>query len=138
MRPRPTQFGIRENTASPRQHASRLAADIRSNVVLLAEGNLQTQQTAYGNARSVKASDNPVQAPPPHAYVGRDAIEEHNLLKVHEVAELLQVPVSWVYGRMRKRSLERLPGYRLGKYWRFRKGEILAWVEHHCGGSHAS
>ena len=26
-----------------------------------------------------------------------------------QVAELLHVPVSWVYGRMRKRSLKRLP-----------------------------
>jgi len=59
-------------------------------------------------------------------------------LNVHEVAELLQVPVSWVYGRIRKRSLERLPGYRLGKYWRFRKEEVLAWVECHCRGSHAT
>jgi hypothetical protein len=30
---------------------------------------------------------------------------------------------------MRKRSLERLPAYRLGKYWRFDKKEVLAWVE---------
>jgi len=41
------------------------------------------------------------------------------LLTVQQVAELLQVPVSWVYGRLRKRSLEKLPRYRLGKYWRF-------------------
>jgi len=27
MKPRPTQFGVRENTASSRQHASRLAAE---------------------------------------------------------------------------------------------------------------
>src|SRR5260370_36584781 len=27
MKSRPTQFGVREHTASPRQHASRLAAD---------------------------------------------------------------------------------------------------------------
>lgn len=53
------------------------------------------------------------------------------LLTVQQVAELLQVPVSWVYGRMRKRSLERLPGYRLGKYWRFRASDILEWVERH-------
>lgn len=53
------------------------------------------------------------------------------LLTVQQVAELLQVPVSWVYGRLRKRSLERLPGYRLGKYWRFDKTELLAWVECH-------
>jgi len=67
-----------------------------------------------------------------------DGRDERHLLKVHEVAELLQVPVSWVYGRMRKRSLERLPGYRLGKYWRFRTDEVLAWVDCHCGGSRAT
>jgi excisionase family DNA binding protein len=53
------------------------------------------------------------------------------LLTVHQIAALLQVPVSWVYGRMRKRSLERLPGYKLGKYWRFDKEEVLAWVTRH-------
>ena len=53
------------------------------------------------------------------------------LLTVRQVAELLQVPVSWVYGRMRKRSFERLPGYRLGKYWRFDREEVLAWVARH-------
>jgi excisionase family DNA binding protein len=53
------------------------------------------------------------------------------LLTVQQVAELLQVPVSWVYGRMRKHSLEQLPAYRLGKYWRFDKEEILAWVVRH-------
>ena len=50
------------------------------------------------------------------------------LMTVQQVAELLQVPVSWVYGRLRKRSLEKLPGYRLGKYWRFNKEEVLAWL----------
>jgi len=50
------------------------------------------------------------------------------LFTVQQVAELLQVPASWVYGRLRKRSLEKLPGYRLGKYWRFDKEEVLAWL----------
>jgi len=50
------------------------------------------------------------------------------LLTVKQVAEMLQVPPSWVYSRMRKRSLERLPAYRLGKYWRFERAEVLAWV----------
>ena len=53
------------------------------------------------------------------------------LLTVQQVAELLQVPESWVYGRLRKRSLERLPGYRLGKCWRFDREEVLAWVARH-------
>ncbi len=50
------------------------------------------------------------------------------LMTIQQVAELLQVPVSWVYGRLRRRSSERLPGYRLEKYWRFDKGEVLAWL----------
>jgi hypothetical protein len=42
--------------------------------------------------------------------------ERNELLTVKEVADLLRVPVSWVYDRTRKRSLDRLPGIRLGKY----------------------
>jgi excisionase family DNA binding protein len=55
----------------------------------------------------------------------------NRLLTVREVAELLQVPVSWIYGHVCKRSRERLPGYRLGKYWRFSEDEILAWAKCH-------
>jgi excisionase family DNA binding protein len=64
--------------------------------------------------------------------------EEGPLLNVQQVSELLHVPVSWVYGRTRKRSIGRLPGYRLGKYWRFREREVLAWVESQRGDSHAA
>jgi excisionase family DNA binding protein len=53
------------------------------------------------------------------------------LLTVQQVAEILQVPVSWVYGRMRMCSQERLPAFRLGKYWRFEREEVLAWVARH-------
>ena len=57
--------------------------------------------------------------------------EKHTeLLTVQETAKLLKVPVSWVYGHTRKRSIDPLPGYRLGKYWRFREDEVLAWVGH--------
>jgi excisionase family DNA binding protein len=138
MKLRPTQFGVRENTASSRQHAPRFAVDTRLNVARLAEEGPETQPTSPLSARSVKASENPLHAASQDAATGRDARDERYLLNVHEVAELLHVPVSWVYGRMRKRSFDRLPGYRLGKYWRFRKDEILAWVECHCGGSHAT
>jgi excisionase family DNA binding protein len=62
----------------------------------------------------------------------------HQFLTVHEVAKLLQVPVSWVYGHLRERSTEPLPGYRVGKYWRFREQEIIAWVRRHKRGSHAA
>jgi excisionase family DNA binding protein len=51
------------------------------------------------------------------------------LLTVEEVAELLNVPASWVYGKTRRRSVGRIPGFRLGKYWRFREADVFAWIE---------
>jgi len=56
------------------------------------------------------------------------------LLSVEDVAEILNVPISWVYERTRRRELNRLPGFRLGKYWRFREAEVLAWLERQRGG----
>jgi excisionase family DNA binding protein len=51
------------------------------------------------------------------------------LLTVEEVAELLRVPLSWVYERTRRRGVDRIPGFRLGKYWRFREADVLAWLD---------
>lgn len=51
------------------------------------------------------------------------------LLTVEQVAQLLQVAPSWVYGRTRSRAADRIPGFRLGKYWRFREADILNWLE---------
>jgi excisionase family DNA binding protein len=56
-----------------------------------------------------------------------------SLLTVEEVAELLRVPVSWVYERTRSRAIDRIPGFRLGKYWRFREADVLAWIERRVG-----
>jgi excisionase family DNA binding protein len=68
-----------------------------------------------------------------------DGENDHNrFLTVHEVATMLQVPVSWVYGRLRDRSSEPLPAYRVGKYWRFREQEIVAWVTRQKRGTHAA
>jgi excisionase family DNA binding protein len=51
------------------------------------------------------------------------------LMTVGDVADLLQVPVSWVYDRVRRSARERIPGIKLGKYWRFRRSEVLAWLD---------
>jgi excisionase family DNA binding protein len=58
-----------------------------------------------------------------------ERLNHGGLLTVAEVATLLQVPLSWVYDRTRKRGIERIPGFRLGKYWRFREEDVMAWVE---------
>lgn len=57
--------------------------------------------------------------------------EPDSLLTVEDVADMLKLPVTWVYERTRRRGIGRLPGFRLGKYWRFRRDEILAWLEEH-------
>jgi len=137
MKVRNVQFGGRKNPDSSRVHGLRLA--VRSLPV--------------ESVRRLESANGAELTPPPAPYEAGCPVLPHNdlqneatggteavrgrLLTVEEVAVLLRVPVSWVYGRTRRRSLERLPGYRIGKYWRFREDEILAWVESQGAGSHA-
>ncbi len=51
------------------------------------------------------------------------------LATVSEIAEFLQVANSWVYERSRRRGIERIPHFKLGKYLRFSKSEVREWVE---------
>jgi excisionase family DNA binding protein len=131
-----TQFDVRENTASPRQHDLRPATDVHSDVIRTKQKGLSTRISAPENESHATDSETDLHAAPQRAATG--GREGTQLLTVGEVAEMLRVPVSWVYGRMRKRSREQLPGYRLGKYWRFRELEVLEWVRCHRGGSHAA
>jgi excisionase family DNA binding protein len=100
------QFGERKDPDSTRVHGLRLAVS-----------SLPVESVAESNNGLPKET------------IGGEERISGQLLTVEEVARLLRVPVSWVYGRTRKRSLERLPGYRLGKYWRFREEDITAWLE---------
>jgi excisionase family DNA binding protein len=54
---------------------------------------------------------------------------DHNLATVAEIAALLRVPASWVYERTRRRGIERIPHFKLGKYVRFDRREVLEWVQ---------
>ncbi len=51
------------------------------------------------------------------------------LLTVEQVAEMYQVPKSWVSGRTRKRGVDRLPHLKLGKYLRFEEGAVREFLE---------
>ncbi len=55
-------------------------------------------------------------------------VREDTLLTVRELAEILKVPPSWVYEHTRDRSKDRIPGFRLGKYWRFAEVDVIAWL----------
>jgi excisionase family DNA binding protein len=132
MRTHPTQFDVRENTASSGPHDSRLATDVHSKLIHAKEQDYSTRSSPPEDKSQEIYSESQLHAAPQRAATGeRDG---NRLLTVGEVAELLHVHVSWVYGRMRKRSKERLPGYRLGKYWRFRAEEVLRWVQDHHEG----
>jgi excisionase family DNA binding protein len=48
------------------------------------------------------------------------------LLTAEEVAEMLSVPVGWVREHTRT---QRLPHVRLGRYVRYRREAVVAWVE---------
>lgn len=136
MTPRDLQFDSRKNPDSPRVHGLRIAVSSPSNPEQKEFQN--AEGTAPGNAARIhKTFELPLGNAPVGA-TGERGQASSRLLTVDEVAALLHVPVSWVYGRMRKRSLERLPAYRLGKYWRFREDEIHAWVERQTGGRHGS
>jgi excisionase family DNA binding protein len=58
-----------------------------------------------------------------------------DLSTVTQIAELLQVPNSWVYERTRRRGIGRIPHFKLGKYLRFSRSEVLEWVQLQRGNS---
>jgi excisionase family DNA binding protein len=61
---------------------------------------------------------------PPTHDIGDDA-----LLTVHEAARFLNVSVSWVYEHTRDNADDRLPFVKLGKYLRFDRTDLRAYVD---------
>ncbi len=126
------QLDMRENPASDRRHGSRQGVRSLSPGNRTDEQNLASLPLTTGENHVHADADARPQAARPHAATGDR--EANRLLTIQQVAAMLHVPVSWVYGRTRKRSTQRLPGIRLGKYWRFREEEIHRWIESQHGG----
>ena len=57
-----------------------------------------------------------------------EAPKLERLLTPEEAAELLQVPISWMYQHTRRRSLDRIPFVKVGHYVRFREEDILSYI----------
>jgi excisionase family DNA binding protein len=111
-----TQFDVCENTASRRQHGSRSAIlPIPEQSLTSASSQQEPSATALHNAAHSEAT-------------GSDERTENQLLTVREVASLLQVPVSWVYERTRRKGTDQLPHVKLGKYLRFEEPAITEFV----------
>src|SRR5207245_2957852 len=137
MKVRNVQFGERKNPDSSRVHGLRLA--VRSLPIESSRKSESTNGAELARTPPYEAgrSELPLNSFQNEA-TGGIGTGRGRLLTVKDVAVLLHVPVSWVYGRTRKRSLERLPGYRIGKYWRFREDEIHEWVKRQREEPHAA
>jgi excisionase family DNA binding protein len=51
-----------------------------------------------------------------------------DLMTVEEVAAMLRVPKSWVYGHTSGEG-ERIPFLKIGRHLRFRRSEIQEWLQ---------
>jgi excisionase family DNA binding protein len=119
MKTRPTQFGVRENTASSRQHAPRLAVSSSSPRSATAVELLQEEGPASGSVMgNVEVLDLPL-TEANGATVGEGRDGKH-FLTVEEVAVRLCVSRNWVYNHASE-----IGAYRLGKYLRFSWPRVL-------------
>jgi excisionase family DNA binding protein len=51
------------------------------------------------------------------------------ILTPEEVAAMLRVAPSWIYAKSRRRQRNPLPVFRIGRYLRFSRAAVLAWLE---------
>ncbi len=119
MKSRPTQFGVRENTASSRQHDPRLDVSSPSPQRARAVELLQEKSVAsVPRIADVEVLDLPLNDAN-DATVG-SIQNRRQLLTVDEVAMRLGVSRNWVYGHSSELGV-----YRLGKYLRFSWRRVL-------------
>lgn len=65
---------------------------------------------------------------------GRDDVaplsgDDLELLSAEELAELLKVPVSWIYNATRGRAKQKIPHIKVGRYTRFQESAVREWLE---------
>ena len=80
MKFRPTQFGVRGNTASPRQHASRLAVDTDSNAVCIEEEMPDIPRSSPLNNPPTAVFEKPLRAA---QEMGKEMLEKLRLFRYH-------------------------------------------------------
>ena len=138
---------MRENTASPRQHAPRFAEDARSNAICIEGENLEATEDSLlvdalaegSKSRLHAASQRAATEGECRARVERSAqgsklkpsqepkLAFETLIGSPEAAKLL--------GNIHVKTLQRyartgsLPGYQIGGHWFFRVSELDAWLQ---------
>jgi excisionase family DNA binding protein len=61
--------------------------------------------------------------------MANDEAALEDLLTVQETARFLKVNVSWIYEHVRPEAEDRLPVVKLGKYLRFDRRDLLAYID---------
>jgi excisionase family DNA binding protein len=56
-------------------------------------------------------------------------IPQDDLLTVGEAAQFLHVPLSWIYEHVRRGAGDRLPAIKIGKYLRFDRRDLRAYID---------
>ncbi|MGH9712580.1 MAG: helix-turn-helix domain-containing protein [Candidatus Acidiferrales bacterium] len=125
MKPRTAQLDARKNPDSPRVHGLRLT--VSSFPVASGKNQGRIDEAISSPSHEIQASELPL-AESQNGTTGARGHEQSQLLTVREVADLLHVPVSWVYERTRRRGSEQLPHVKLGKYLRFEESTVTEFI----------
>ncbi len=51
------------------------------------------------------------------------------ILTPEELAALLRVTPAWIHEKVRRRAQNPLPALRIGRYIRFRRSDVIAWLD---------
>jgi hypothetical protein len=132
MNRRLSQFDLRENTASPRQHASRPAVSTASETTCEARPYRFAIPRSPLRATPTVDSESAVDTRTNEiSYLAPEDRGQYEFLDCKQLAERWNVPETWIRERVRRRSQDPLPHVRFGKYVRFRWGapELEDWAE---------
>ena len=61
-----------------------------------------------------------------------DFLLDEKLLNLKQIAEYLQISTSSIYSLVQN---DKIPAYKLGRQWRFKRKEIDNWLENNSGNS---
>jgi len=146
MKSRPTQFGVRENTASSRQHASRLVVDSLPSLSETLPRGWQDQEPRPALAFRTSDSGTSVTTKPLHAATGEEEGDcgetfssSATVSTANESRRIFEPLIGCEHaarllGNIHVKTLQRyarggtLPGYRVAGHWYFRATELDVWL----------
>jgi excisionase family DNA binding protein len=146
MKLRPTQFGVREKTASSRQHAPRFAENARSNAICIevqnsgvAEDSLLADAFPQSSKSHLHATSQQVATEGEGRAFAEYSVQASTIKSSQESKPTFEALIdsreaAKLLGNIHVKTLQRhartgsLPGYQIGGHWYFRVSELDAWL----------